>query len=220
MNFIAGQGLDEMQIDHLYCLGISCGLDSQFEKWRHSRQTTMANRATCHKHRPENVLISNPEKFEDETFISELTLHRNNELMLDHQTGEHIQGMVLIEACRQMFLAVTETYHLSKFSFDSYYFVINEMTVSYLSFAFPLPTKIHYRLLSSDQSRADRLTVHAEMDIKQNNQVTTKVSVKFAVFDAEKLNTKESQLAERAVHQYLSSFHIQAHKSKSLALLS
>lgn len=201
-HFIAGQGLDEMQIDHAYCLALSEGLEHEFQDWRLWR-SELADRASSHKHRAENVLISTPERLEQDLFVSELRLHARSELMLDHLTGEHVQGMVLAEACRQMFLAVTELYYLGDFSAPKRYFVIDEMTIRYMAFAFPLPTQIRYRTLSFSQPRPDRVNLQADMEVWQAGRPVTGMGVKFSVFDAQALGVRESQLANKAVEHTL-----------------
>ena len=73
-----------------------------------------ASLITTHKHNHENVLISKPNKLEENIYLSELIVFQNNELIIDHQTGLHVQGMVLIEAIRQMFIAVVEKFFQKK----------------------------------------------------------------------------------------------------------
>lgn len=199
VQFVAGQGLDEMQIDHAYCLALSQGLEAEFAHWRLWRRVVISDEAMCHKHRSENVLISPPVKSDEGLFVSELLIHSHNELVLDHLTGEHVQGMVLLEACRQMFLAVTELHCLDGFTGEMRYFVINEMAVRYLAFAFPLPAQIRYRLLSSERTRPNRLVVQASMEIWQCGLAVTDMDVKFAVFNAKELREREARLADEAV---------------------
>ncbi|MNP31136.1 A-factor biosynthesis hotdog domain protein [compost metagenome] len=98
-----------------------------------------AGKRLSRKYRPENVLISIPERTDDGIYTASLLLHAQNELLLDHLTGQHVQGMVLLEACRQMLLAVTERFHLDEYEPPKRYFVLNEMNVRYTAFAFPLP---------------------------------------------------------------------------------
>lgn len=45
-------------------------------------------------------------------FESHLMLNDRCAEMSDHVTGQHLQGMILIEAARQMTLAVTEMYFI------------------------------------------------------------------------------------------------------------
>ncbi len=168
---IAGQGLDDMQVDHAWYVGTSRGLINEFAHWRAARKERYADRALCHKHRPENILISVPEQQVDGAYTADLLLHERNELMLDHLTGQHIQGMVLTEACRQMFLAVTERYCLDDHPAVKHYFVINSMNARYQAFAFPLPAQIQYRVIDQQQPKPERISIHADMDVLQAGQV-------------------------------------------------
>lgn len=202
--FVAGQGVDDLQMDHLYCLALSKGLDAEFKHWRQWRGRPMVDMAACHKHRAENVLITEPLRSETDTFVSDLVLHARNELMQDHLTGEHIQGMVLAEACRQMFLAVTELHCLRDFSPGKRYFVINEMAIRYLAFAFPLPAQVRYRQLSLRKERADRQAIEADIEVIQCDRVAASMRVAFVVFDAAAIGAREAQLARVAVEQCLS----------------
>src|SRR3546814_8567164 len=87
--------------------------------------------------------------------------------MLDHLTGQHIQGMVLTEACRQMFLAVTEKYFLQDYRAKKRYFVIDTMTMRYNAFAFPLPAQITYKVLSKNVQKSHKRSFHVDMEVMQ-----------------------------------------------------
>lgn len=200
-SIIAGQGLAEMEIDHAFCLAISIGLSREFEHWRLWHASARADPSLCHKHRLENVLISAPREVAEGCFAADLLIHARNELMLDHLTGLHIQGMVLTEACRQMFLAVTERFCLEGWSIKQRYFVIKEMAMRYLEFAFPLPAEIHYRLLEQQQPKPDRVSINADMEVWQNERPVAGMTVQFTVFDAKHLGEREAVLAARALEQ-------------------
>lgn len=202
-SIIAGQGLGEMEIDHAFCLAVSIGLSQEFAHWRHWRANTGADRSQCHKHRPENVLISTPRKVTTDRYSADLLVHSRNEFMLDHLTGLHIQGMVLAEACRQMFLAVTERFCLNGYTAAQRYFVIKEMNMRYLEFAFPLPAEIRYHLLDRQQPKPDRVSIKADMEVWQNDRPVAGMAVQFTVFDAKFLNEREATLAESALEQCL-----------------
>ena len=200
---VAGQGLTEMEIDHAYCLGISFGLHQEMQHWRLGQHGKPAGRDLSHKHRPENVLISVPRRLTDSEFEADLLVNDDNELMHDHNTGLHVQGMVLTEACRQMFLAVTEKYFIDNFQASKRYFVINEMNVRFTSFVFPLPAQIRYRVIELGQSRPDRITAEVEMIVMQNGKNATSMNAKFAVFDAAVLSQKEAQMAKQSLDHYM-----------------
>ncbi|NHV26851.1 AfsA-related hotdog domain-containing protein [Burkholderia sp. D-99] len=200
---VAGQGLGEMEIDHAYCLGMSLGLLPEFECWRTWHNQGRADYALSHKHRTENVLISRPRRLADDRFEADLLINARNELMLDHLTGMHVQGMVLTEACRQMFIATTEAHCLSADAPPKRYFVINEMNMRFLEFAFPLPATIRYQLLERRQPRANRVQITADMAVWQNGREVAGMAVKFGVFDGAQLAPRETQLADAALAQCL-----------------
>lgn len=200
---IAGQGLDEKQISHALQVGTSKGLTAEFEHWNLNQGKQLATKSLVHKHRPENTLISTPERTEDGNFVAELILHEQNELLLDHSTGQHVQGIVLTEACRQMVLAVTEKFCLHDYTAPKRYFVVKTMTMRFQSFAFPLPAKIHYRILDQQQQAPDRIAIHADMDIYQGGQAVTGMEVKFTVFDNNIIDEREKMLAATAVQHYI-----------------
>ncbi|MFY9962092.1 AfsA-related hotdog domain-containing protein [Pseudomonas sp.] len=201
---IAGQGLGHKEIEHAYRLAVTCGYGSEFEHWRMWSEAELAGQELSHKRQRKNVLISVPELTDESTYSASLLLHAENELMLDHLTGQHVQGMVLLEACRQMFLAVTERFHLEDYLPQKRYFVLNEMNVRYTAFAFPLPAQIRYRLLDKKQPRPDRVDVQAEMEVWQDGNLVTCVDVVFSVMDAERLGQREAKLASRAVSSHVS----------------
>ncbi|WJV25514.1 MULTISPECIES: AfsA-related hotdog domain-containing protein [Pseudomonas] len=202
---IAGQGLGRKEIQHAYRLAVDSGYGSEFEHWHMWSEAELASEDLSHKRHRKNVLISIPDRTDEGVYTASLLLHAENELMLDHLTGQHVQGMVLLEACRQMFLAVTERFHLDDYAPQKRYFVLNEMSVRYTAFAFPLPAQIRYRLLHRKQPRADRVEVQAQMEVWQDGKLVTEVDVAFSVMDAERLGKREATLAERAISSHVSS---------------
>lgn len=196
---IAGQGLDARELRHVHQLAIAQGYREEFAHWHAWAAAAPASRDLSHKRRPENVLISTPQACADGGYCARLVLHPHNELMLDHLTGQHVQGMVLLEACRQMFLAVTERFHLDGFEPAQRYFVLNEMSVRYTAFTFPLPAEIRYRLLKKEHPRPDRVDVSAEMDVWQADKAVTCVGVDFSVMDGNRLSAREASLASQAL---------------------
>ncbi|MCW8175652.1 AfsA-related hotdog domain-containing protein [Verminephrobacter aporrectodeae] len=205
VKFIAGQGLGFEEIQHAYRLAVFHGYAEEFSHWHTWVNMIPAGPTLTHKSKPENILISIPEQSDNGTYTANLLLHAQNELMCDHLTGQHVQGMVLLEACRQMFLAVTERFHLDDYQPPKRYFVLSEMGVRYTAFVFPLPAQIHYRLIDKQQPRHDRVDVHADMSIWQGEQAVTEVNVKFAVMDAKRLGAREASLALHAVSTHVNS---------------
>lgn len=209
VSFMLGQGLSEEAIGYLQAKlarrGYShCLLNSETKLFR------FASSAETHKHKKENVLITSPEKLEEDHFVMKLVVDEKGELLQDHLTGFHIQGMVLIEAARQAFLAVTEKYFFPYDLPSSHYVVINRMDTRYQSFVFAVDSDIHYRI-TNKSIRPERSTFTAAISFHQNGTSCTTVDVEFSVFEASKLASKERKMAVRAI----ASSH-QAHEPKPM----
>jgi len=142
-------------------------------RWDVSEFASRPRRAeSClsHKRVPHNTLIGTPHQLDEGRYRMDLCIDENSELMGDHQTGQHVQGMILVEASRQAFLAVTEAFFLNENKKeDSVYFVINSMAIHFMGFVFPVRSYIDYRVVSKDINiRRQKFTV--EIEIVQGNR--------------------------------------------------
>ena len=170
-----------------------------FAHWNLNRFAAKAQRDLTHKHKPENGLISEPRRVTRDLFEMDVLIDGRTELMSDHVTGQHVQGMVLVEACRQAFLAVTERFFINPDDGIKYYFVINEMNATYLGFVFPLDIQIRYFIKHKQADNPQRMSFDVLMEVMQGGQVATSVATKFTAFDAEKLKPKEAERAVKAI---------------------
>lgn len=100
-------------------------------------------------------------------YSTDFTLNEKNEFMNDHQTGRHIQGMIIVEAFRQTFIAATEKFNLNNISEGKYY-VINSMDIEYLNFAFPTPAKINYTIEKSIIALNKSSKLQSKIEMIQN----------------------------------------------------
>ncbi|VXB94507.1 A-factor biosynthesis hotdog domain-containing protein [Pseudomonas sp. 8BK] len=158
-----------------------------------------AGRQHAHKHQQHNSMISMPRRLSHDSFEVDVLLDDRCAEMSDHMTGQHIQGMVLTEAARQTFLAVSEEFYLHNESHSSY-FVINNMDVEYLRFVFPLPMTILYQVLDhkiSERSRSQRFEVR--MSVIQAQQICCVVKTKFSTYPDALIAEKEAGLAKQAI---------------------
>ncbi|WP_306366893.1 AfsA-related hotdog domain-containing protein [Nocardiopsis sp. CC223A] len=168
----------------------------------HHSRPTPAHRAEAHKHREPNVLVANLGRRDDQLFEATMRLHGDNELLLDHQTGLHVQGMVAVEASRQMFLAVTERYYTADEPV-SRYFVIESIATDFENFLFPMQARILYLIQSAELEDPERLRFTARIDIEQAGRRCTRTEVAFTAFDAERLKEIERRRAARALDHVL-----------------
>lgn len=197
--FVPGQGLCEDRMQRLLEEARENRLEAAFETWEDAINTPKAHGSLTHKHNPENVLIGDPHKLVDGLFEADLRIDDRNEIMSDHVTGQHLQGIILVEACRQMFLAVTEKYFAPVGEERSYYYVINELNSTYYSFAFPVGAKIAYEINDSATDNPERLSFDVTMDVIQAGETVTRVSTTFTAFDSSSLKPKEHRRAEKTL---------------------
>ena len=173
--------------------------DPERDRWSISalhQHPKRADASLSHKHKRRNTLIAPPQLVDGDNYLIDLLIDENCELMDDHQTGQHIQGMVLVEAGRQAFLAVTERFFLTDAQHESY-FVINSMETSFLGFVFPTPAHIEYRVVSKDiNDRRQRFSV--EVNVVQGGEVRMKTAFAFTAYPDEVIASKEASLAVEA----------------------
>lgn len=190
---ILGQGAQEDEV-----LDVLRGYESnaepavQFEIADLRRVLDRAPSEASHKRLPYNTLIGTPRRVGADSFEIPFNLDERCELMGDHQTGQHVQGMVLIEAFRQCFLAVTETFF--PLGEEKSYFVINVMNTEFHNFLFPLPAHIAYRILEADANDR-RARYRVAMAAMQDGTRCASADVGFTVYPARVLAEKEAELA-------------------------
>jgi hypothetical protein len=154
-----------------------------------------ADQTLTHKHVPENILVTVPTRLSEKRFHAALVIDDRNDLMADHMTGQHIQGLVLIEAARQTWTAVSEQFFAGG---ERCGFVIEEVRSRFEWLLFPLPAEIFYEVL--DEAVTSRGTVFScRVDFVQAGQTTAQVEARFRVVRSKLIEKHESLAARRAV---------------------
>ncbi len=209
VQLLPGQGLSDLEIADL--LKQILVQDPAGNRWDTTPFRNLSDRADAefsHKRKSCNTLIGSPTKVAENTYSLDLRIDHGCELMGDHQTGQHIQGMLLVEAARQSFLAVTEKYLLTDME-EKTYFVITSMTTEFNGFVFPLPAHIEYRVLSCDVNER-RHKYQVEMDFIQGGEPRTRVGYAFTVYPHQVISEKEATLALDAAKCALASTNAEA----------
>ncbi|MFD4376443.1 AfsA-related hotdog domain-containing protein [Streptomyces sp. NPDC058486] len=158
-----------------------------------------AGRELAHKHRLENVLISRPRAAGTDVFESDLLVDAGNEVMSDHLTGQHMQGMLAMEAGRQMFIAVAEEAYLPADAVGSRYFVIDTFSTRYRNFLFPLPAQVRCTVLAHHAPHPTRTSFHCALALSQGGADAVEMEVRFTAFDTRISHTKETRAAQRSL---------------------
>ncbi len=194
---VLGQGLGNYELDYLHT-ALALRDDARGVPVVTANGTPVA-RSLVHKHREQNVLLSDLRTLPDGRQQAGLVVHGENELLLDHQTGQHVQGMVVAEAMRQMFIAVFEAEHGVRHPDRHYYVVWNSMSVTFESFLFPLPAEITCEIVEAEVSDPERMTFRVTMGITQAGTSAAQADICFAAFDDHRIKRSELRRATSAV---------------------
>ncbi|HEX7684183.1 MAG TPA: AfsA-related hotdog domain-containing protein [Trinickia sp.] len=158
-------------------------------------QLDPALRQVTHKHHAQNILISAPRRASEHCYESKLAIHDATELLGDHMTGQHIQGMVLTEAGRQMMLAVAELFMLDAHERGRFYFILNKVATTYHRFAFPIETDAKLTVLAAERKRGNALHAEVRVDFAQQEEALAEAHISFAAYDKDLIARKEHELA-------------------------
>ncbi len=198
VTLIVGQGIPDERLRQL---------QASIERLPASRRVTLvtgpnaperAEPRLVHKHLEHNIMISAPEQVvEGERYVSRLVLDDRCAEMSDHVTGQHLQGMVLVEAARQMVLAVTERYFLR--DPGTRYFVMNQLDATYHAFGFPLGMDVEYHGVSRTEGRGGSLTCEARVCFIQGGELLTEMKTRFGVYDTAFMRGVEAKKARQAI---------------------
>lgn len=161
-----------------------------------------ATRALSHKHYSANTLISEPRQLSEDLFELHMMIDEDCELMNDHQSGQHVQGMILIEAARQTIVAVTEAYLLPKNGIE-YAFVLNSLTVSYSHYTFPVGAVLRCNILDKSVDNPKRLSFEAEILVEQCGQVVSKFMLAIGAMEKVRISKGENMQALKMQANYL-----------------
>ncbi|WP_410625463.1 AfsA-related hotdog domain-containing protein [Amycolatopsis sp. cmx-8-4] len=159
--------------------------------------------AIVHKHRAENVLLAGVHSPEVTLCRADLRVHRDNELVLDHHTGEHVQGIVIIEAMRQICIAQFETAVRPALTSAGYAGVWKRIDMSFEDFLFPLPATVESRIEESDLERAHHLKFRATATVRQHGRTVATAGIDYAMIRLERIDTLERRKADQATRAYL-----------------
>ncbi len=152
-----------------------------------------------HKHDPRNVLVADFAHSGQDEFEASLRLHNDNELVLDHQSGPHLQGMVLVEAARQMFLAVCELSYLLRWPGRTFSFLLTNVDTRFERPVFPLPIRMHLTAHRADTDDVNRMWFTVETRFMQGGHEAAATTVACAVRPVERFRQVEIRTAEAAI---------------------
>jgi hypothetical protein len=197
-----GQGIEH---DRLLGLLVRVGVQPRIANLHQIQdQGRPSHQSTVHKARRENIVITRPRQAGETRYEAWLALQDSGELLADHMTGQHSQGMVLTEAARQMMLAVSELYLLGeRRAAASYYFVLNSMNIEYMQFAFPLPTQLVHEVPAHEHGKGGSLKASCATSFIQDGTLVARVQIQYSAYAQEFINNREAKAATDAYLRHL-----------------
>lgn len=172
-----------------------------FSLWHNLPQRASA--ILSHKQNPKNTLVSMPRQLTEDSFELHLMIDEDCELMNDHLSGQHVQGMVLIEAARQAMLVVTEKFLMPDNGIN-YAFIFNALSVSYSHYTFPVNAVIRTRITERSVENPRRLSFAAETFVEQCGNTVSEFTMSFGAMERDRISKSESLQATKTQKRFLS----------------
>jgi hypothetical protein len=156
----------------------------------------MVNTKLVHKRSPENVMLADARRRGPLRMAARLCLSDMNELVQDHVTGQHVAGMVLIEAARQL---MQLTNHELVVDDDAHAFVLCSLSASFEGYVFPLGVDLECALTRLDTSKPARQDYTAEVVISQGGRGQATIRSEYQIVRTRSLARQEAMLAAKSV---------------------
>lgn len=186
--FKIGQGLSKANIDKIFKLA------KGYLKNSYDNLPIIDNSVT-HKHHIYNTMISVPHKLNENLYCSYLFIDEHCNEMRDHLTGYHIQGMVLIEAARQMVNAVTEEFLIDQA--NHYALVLKGLKADFLSYTFPFEVKLICKVLNIKHGFRGSFNAEVQINFIQNAIETLCVTIVCQVLEKKIVGNYELSYAQK-----------------------
>ncbi|MCR6481930.1 A-factor biosynthesis protein AfsA [Amycolatopsis sp. OK19-0408] len=159
--------------------------------------------SVVHKQRAENVLLADVHSPAATHCQAALRIHRDNELILDHHTGEHVQGIVIVEAMRQICIAQFETAVRPGLGPAAYAGVWKRIDLSFQDFLFPLPATVESRIEESDFARESHLKFRATTAVRQQGCTVATAVIEYSMIAQGRIDALERRKADQATRACL-----------------
>ncbi|MFB9928458.1 AfsA-related hotdog domain-containing protein [Amycolatopsis halotolerans] len=196
VKLVGGQGVTESDWDRIRAALARREILSEFET-HPLRHGPLSDRSETHKHNRHNILVAGLEQVGEHEFEAALRLHNDQEFQLDHM-GVHVQGMIVLEAARQMYLAVCERYYPRE---DEIH-LFDKMETAFRNFLYPLETRLR-TAVTAGTSDLGRPVFDVRTEFRQAGLHIAAVRTVGTALSAQSLERKEHRGAERALRHAL-----------------
>lgn len=156
--------------------------------------------ALTHKLSADGVLISPPQKISAGRYRAELLTGVERDRLADHVTGQHMGGMLLVEAARQLGIAALELEYAADDGLMRYGLAWAGLVVRFLSYAFPTPTELEV-VLEEDpaKSRKSQVGVTLTFRLVQAGLCIAEMVMETSLIEKSTLAKLEARRAQQTV---------------------
>ncbi|MEH6909383.1 MAG: AfsA-related hotdog domain-containing protein [Oceanicoccus sp.] len=201
---VPGQGIgDESRQALLRAAASSQNVsDFDFSLWHNLPER--ASPVHSHKTNSRNVLVSVPRQVASNVFELDVMIDEDCELMTDHMSGQHMQGMVLMEAARQAMIVVIETHLMPDYDID-YSFIADSLSVNYSNYGFPVTaiTRITFTKIETDDAKL--LKFASTADVMQCGHSVAEFTMALSAVEKNRMSKQERILGVKTHRQFLAS---------------
>lgn len=157
---------------------------------------------SVHKRKPENVIISPPLQLSTDRYASSIHFQNECSELSDYMTGQHIQGMALTEAARQMMLSVSERYLLRESLKGKAYFILHSIDVKFKKFMFPIESNLDFFVQKIQEKRMGTILVNSRTVFYQNDSEVAVIDIGYTAYHKDFISEKEDQLASLTLDKF------------------
>jgi hypothetical protein len=185
---IAGQGLTDADLVELRALFPGAIL-----------QPARASLRQTHKHETKHVLITALQECGPHEYTCELCMDDSKDRLVDHVSGQHLAGMVLVEAGRQATIGALEWEYAAD-NGHAWGMSLTTLSVQFVGYVFPLPMLLRVQVAEdlARRNRSQRLvTVHIEYS--QAGEVVCKQELNVRLLGPRLLSELENKRARRMI---------------------
>jgi hypothetical protein len=197
------QGVSEREIKFLKDFIRKKGLNQKFTLSSYFDTSSRCSAKFTHKIQKFNILISEPSFVAENNYSGLLMIDGRCAELRDHITGKHVQMTVLVEAARQMVLAVTEKFFIPKNLCGHLSFVANRMESNFSEFVFPFKIQILYEVIHQKILNGNNLVSKVKIYFVQNEKIVATFSFDSTVLCSKYLVYKEGIMANMIVEKNL-----------------
>jgi hypothetical protein len=216
--FAIGQGVQQEQLDQLVEMFEQDELSQRLNSRLLHIPPEKGGSQETHKRKPKNIVVSQVRARNDTLFEANLLLDDRNECLDDHVTGQHLPGMVLIEAGRQIAFLITEQFFLEPDRCEQAAFVLHDLNTTFHAFTFPVDVLVRYEILEKNLENPTRLFFSVLITFLQAGRLVAEIRSTFTVAEKDRITSVESTLARRALQQSRSEVYNEAELQEELTL--